>query len=257
MRDSASENYADSAAFIDAVTTLPEKHIEKSIASQKHVFIPNNPYTPGDWLVPVLVFLFFATGILVRHFGSRTFTIIKEFFTGISSDPGDGNSLFTHPPGKYLTAIAASGVGLFSFLGIDYYLDPGLANFASFGLFLLLTLTAVIVAFLKLLVYEILAVLFDLKSVSGDFFNYYFGFLITAGVVLLPFSVFLAYSNLIDFEYGFIAGCVATGVLFILKLGKVFYRYTFHYRFSPGYNILYLCSLEFLPWLLAIVKVVK
>lgn len=257
MRDSTSEHYADYVAFIEAVTTFPESQSKIHGTHHQPDFIPHTNYSPGDWLAPVLVVIVFATGLLTRYYGSKAFIVVKAFFTGISSESTDENSLFSHSSGKFLTVIAATGVGLFSFLGVDYYLQPELNNFADFGLFLLLTVAAVILAFLKLLVYEVLAVLFDLKSVSGDFFNYYFGFLISAGLILLPFSVFLAYSNFMNFEHALAAGCILTAALFVLQLGKIFYRYTFHYRFSPGYNILYLCSLEILPWLLVAVKVAK
>lgn len=257
LRDSADTGYTDSIAFIESVILLPQRQLNNSAATEPPVFTPNPRYEPGDWLVPVLLVILIVAGLTTRYYGSKTFASIREFFTGASSDFTDGDFILNQGSGRFLTAIAAAGVGLFSFLGVDYYLQPEFNDFANFGLFLLLTIVAVLLAFLKLLLYEVLAALFDLKSVSGDFLNYYFGFLISAGILLLPFSVFSAYSGILNFEHAFAAGCIITAALFVMQLFKTFYRYTFHYRFSPGYNILYLCSLEILPWLLLILKLME
>ncbi len=256
LRDTSHNEVNDSILFHQALTQMPAVFQEETPAATPLPFEPLNTYSPGDWLFILFFSLLLCLGLLLRIFRNNTFAVVKEFFGEVTAQNDTEESLFGYPSGKYLTLTAAAGVGVFTFLGIDYFTNPELGGLASFGLFLVLTLAALISGFLKLLLYEVLARLFDLKNVTGDFYRLYFGFLIVTGHMLLAVSVILAYIKVLDFEVVFLAGCAIAGLLYITQLIKVFLHYTFHYRFSPGYNILYLCSLEIIPVLLVIMHFV-
>jgi hypothetical protein len=128
-------------------------------------------------------------------------------------------------------------------------------DFYSFSFFLKILVGITLLYFFKQIATKFIGVLFKNTSASYVYMLNGFIFNLIIGIVLLPFLLFMVYSNAAISSISTIFGIVIILILSVIKYIRYFIIGVSYSKFSQFYLFLYLCTLEILP-ILIIVKII-
>lgn len=147
-----------------------------------------------------------------------------------------------------LLLIASFINGLFCYQLIRIYAERNeMTNFGTISLFWLCFGLVAGFFLLKLILYGVTSILFNLKEKFPEYLFQYFLFFQATGIFLFPMVIGIEYLASVPQYSIAIVGVGGTMMLFLIRQIKVFYIGITSTSFSPFYIILYLCGLEILP----------
>jgi hypothetical protein len=208
----------------------------------------------SDWFLISSIISLFILG-LSRYYFSKYF---KQFsksvlnFNLLSKLHSDKNVLFKRFL-QILKVVFSINAGIFITLIIKHYFK--IDNFNALILFILLMFVIPIFYSIKTFINIRIAKIFDISEIISEYtfiYNFYNKLL---GIILLPLIILMLYFKEIPYNYYIYAGLVLFLTIILIKfLWGV--QIIFRKGGSLFYMILYLCSLEIIPFLL-LYKVVQ
>jgi len=212
---------------------------------------------PRDlWIVLSLAVMFALVGLIRAFFPGAFGRIIGAFFDNTQLNQlSKEDAPFLSWPYLLLYFVMGFAVGMFVFLvNLSGFINIGYS--VDVRLFLLLSLSSIVLFTVKIMVLRATAHVFDIKRMlrryeTALFLSYYnvaFLFLVFALMLsMLPFS---AANWLVPLALSLAA------LLLIFRLGKSAFDLIRNYRFPIFYFIVYLCTLELAP-ILILIKIVS
>ncbi len=209
---------------------------------------PLIPYQP-DWVFWVFLMIFLILAWTQISNAQRFRTVLSATFTTrhLHQIVREGN-LFNERISIALSLIYVSTVAMVIYYAIQLIFHQTTSSIPQFQLYLLLTLAVTGFWAFKILIMNLLSVIFKTDSINNE---YKLNILVTIaflGVLLVPVLVFAVYmrsSWLIYFAIGLI-GCFS-----LFRVIKGFFIGISLTGFSYFFLFVYLCTLEILPLLVA------
>lgn len=187
------------------------------------------------WIFGVIFISILIYSILIKAFSSKIKLIVKGVFSNVTIL---SISIFLFSPIFALLIYAPSSY--------YNYLSYSPIN-SHFITYLLIVLAVILYILIKNVLIYFFGLLFRLETLCSKYnFNQTL-FLITDGLVLIPF-LFLFYFLPQNYQYSMLlASFVVIGILFLFRLLRGIILVLKHTKASQFYLFLYLCIVEFLP----------
>lgn len=226
-----------------------------TITSQKPAVINPQPIKnqQSDWLVGILIFCFFV----ISYIRITRKKYVKDMLLGLYSRPmfkqmiREG-SLYSSGLAFPITLVVLLTYSVFTYQIINFINPAALANLVQiqllsyfFGGILVLLLT-------KILLVRGAGFLFKTSELAEEYASNSYYFHIITAVSILPFLFFSIFdkSSILIFLV-----LILTALLFIYRILRGILISMEMQKYSPYQNLLYLCTLEFLP-ILVIIKAI-
>lgn len=243
---------------INEISTFNKDSITErflTITSQKPAVINPHPIKnqQSDWLVGILIFCFFV----ISYIRITRKKYVKDMLLGLYSRPmfrqliREG-SLYSSGLAFPMTLVVLLTYSVFTYQLINLFNPAALANTIQiqllsyfFGGILILLLT-------KTLFVRSAGFLFKTSELAEEYASNSYYFHIITAVSLLPFLFFSIFdkSSILIF-----LALIVSALLFIYSILRGILISLEMRKYSPYQNLLYLCTLEFLP-ILVIIKAI-
>ncbi|HTL81392.1 MAG TPA: DUF4271 domain-containing protein [Bacteroidia bacterium] len=208
------------------------------------------PSSHDNWWIAAVLFTCFTLLIMLRVFDYRRLLLLFNAFIRVSTvsvayreESVISSRVSVFLLINYLLMMAIFARSVARFLGID---PDGLQ---AAGTIMLLLVAAY---FIKIAVTRIIGSIFDLKELSREYAYNILLFNKAIGLVLFPTVLLLAYARQIPSDFLVWVGILSIAIILIYRLLRVFLIGMGTSSVSLFYLILYLCTLEFLPFVVLI-----
>ncbi|MEQ8908195.1 MAG: DUF4271 domain-containing protein [Vicingaceae bacterium] len=236
---------------VDSTYTLYD--FAQDVVVESKMFHATNPYiegSPKDSLVEnwmILFILLCLVGIaFIRSFHRKRYRLLFKiiFNWKMAKQIIRYEKVYTHPVNLILISIFIFTTPLlFGILGSQHFgQSEGLLKYT---LWIAIPLFAYVL--LKLIFHQFFAWLFNLKEVMEEYIFHSSLFNKIYGVLNLIFLILLLFGGLDSFLLAKLS-LISLGILLLLQLSRGF-LIGYQYKIFPLLIILYLCTLEILPWL--------
>lgn len=202
--------------------------------------------TEGNWWGTAILFFSFSLIVILRVFDFRKLMLLLNGFLRASSV----SAMYRE---EYAITSRISLLLLLNYLLIfPFFILQVATHFGATanGLSGLLSVSGIILLayFVKIIVTRILGNIFEVKEASSEYVYNIFLFNKTIGLVLFPICLLLAYARQIPAELLIWTGIVSWSLILIYRLLRVFLIGISNSSVSFFYIILYLCTLEIIPF---------
>ncbi len=208
---------------------------------------------PPDFYVQAYIFLSITLAILVFYnYRSRIKTLFNAlFFNRFIGIIIREENLFTNRTHIALSLIALLNIGLFlSYLLPAYGLEIPFYGASYLDSWVLSLLVACIFAG-KVVLLRILGFIFQFQRLASEVIFGMFLFNQALGMFLLPLLILLEFSDLRDSGVLLLGGALMAVLVFLMRVFRLTTQAFANPKISLYYLFLYLCTLEFLPLVLA------
>jgi len=205
----------------------------------------------NPWIIAVIFALLIYTGILNRVIGKDIYSVIEAFydkraFGKLSKE----DSLLTSWSFIWLFSLFGFTIGLYIYQLVDYF---GISyNITGFQLFITLSILVVILFIVKILILRVLAFIFDIGRIVGQYVSILYLTYFNIAFVFLPVVICfsLLSADLIPWLLRF--SLVLLGLIFLVQYLRSTINIISNFRFHKIYLFIYLCALEICPILVLI-----
>lgn len=200
----------------------------------------------GNWWGTAILFFSFTLIVILRVFDFRKLMLLLNGFVRASSV----SAMYRE---EYAITSRISLLLLLNYLLIFPYFIWQVAGFFGAprdGLSGFATISGIILAayFVKIIVTRILGNIFEVKEASSEYVYNILLFNKTIGLLLFPICLLLAYAHQISPEFLIWTGIVSWCLVLIYRLLRVILIGLSNSNVSFFYIILYLCTLEIIPF---------
>lgn len=263
QHDSLSFKYFFDYSFKNVISKSPSLSITKreSMFTTHQLEVKDTQPTArkeytNDWMALLLLICFSILAWTLIFSRKRLKQIIRATYSNrtINQLIRDGD-IFKERIAVNFAFIYFFSFSLFIFQVSHHYLNFKPLGFYSFSFFLKMLIGISLLYFLKQRATKFIGTVFKNTTASYVYILNGFIFNIITGIILLPFLLFMIYSNAEISSVSTIFGIVIILILSILRYFRYFIIGVSYSKFSQFYLFLYLCTLEILP-ILIIVKII-
>lgn len=216
-----------------------------------HIGVGSPRQMRDQWVIWAIFALLIYTGILNRVISKDIYSVIQAFydrraFTKISKE----DSVLTSWAFICLFSLFGFTIGLYIYQITDYF-DQSY-SIDGFKLFITLSVIVITLFVLKILILRVLAFVFDIRRLVGEYISILYLTYFNIAFVFLPvvvcFSLLPAY--LLPWLLRF--SLLLMVVIFIVQYLRSTINIISNFRFHKIYLFIYLCALEICPILIMI-----
>lgn len=213
------------------------------------VIINRYYYHPG-WIMALMVFSVMIVGYCFSTFRSRVIAVVKAFFSFRLREYllREEYSL-SHPASVFLSCNFLLVISLFILLAMGSFYSS--LRPPSLFVYLIIFSSVFVVYFIKIITVKIAGFLFDKPMIASEYIFIIYLVNQAAGIVFIPVVIFVAYAKPELATIFVYIGIFLFGLAFIARIGKGIAVVLSNGEMNPFYLLLYLCTLEILPWLFA------
>ncbi|HLW50135.1 MAG TPA: DUF4271 domain-containing protein [Sphingobacteriaceae bacterium] len=212
---------------------------------------------PRDlWVILSLALLIALVGLVRALFPGAFGRIIGAFFDNtLLNQLIKEDTPFLSWPYLLLYIVMGFSVGMFLFLAqLSGFLS--VAYVVDVRVFLVLSLSVIVLFAIKIMVLRVIAHVFDIKRLfrgyeTALFLSYY-----NVAFLLLVFALMMSLLPFSEANWLVPTALSLAGVMLVFRLGKSAFEIIRNYRFPIFYFIVYLCTLELAP-ILILIKIVS
>ena len=205
------------------------------------------------WFTPLLFLIFVSYGLIFFRKKKMLLYDFKELFTGNEIFRKD--SFVDNSQSRISLVISGIiNISLFSFFALTHFSGHDVQNI-TLTLFLLLTITTLYVLF-KITMSKLISYVFFNESLFSFWVKTFYSFILFLGISLIPIVLCLSFGPtawITPVIYMGLFCCICLSILYIFKIT------TFFFQGIPSlfYLILYLCTLEILPFLIFLKELIN
>jgi hypothetical protein len=226
-----------------------EKYIEKRELLEKSlkdgVSMPLRQLN-ADWMVPVLLFSAFLFA-LIRTISGNYFNGMIRFLTmrGVNENSSRDKGVLFQWQSTIINFASFLSISLFGFLLAEHY---GAVIWQIGGFLTWLICLGVVTAAITIrhILCNIVGNISSEEEVFSEYLIGIYHIYRAGGIFYLLISLLILYTTFLPTEVWFTTGIVATGILYIIRIIRLFLIFLTRHV-SILYLILYLCALEILP----------
>ncbi len=248
--------------FIDSL--LKKIEVKDAFFLKNHYIINSQPkdYRVGkelakgnSWVIGVIILLILTFGIINRVFSGEVSLIIKSFYNNRTLNQiSKEDNLFTSWPFVFLYLLFGFTIGVFLYI-VALKLRIGYI-YEGFNLFLILSISVIILFTLKILTTRLLGFIFDVKRLVRDYVAILYLTYFNLAFIFIPITVLIALAPESYTNIFLAAAVVSLIVTFFFQFGRAGLNILSNYKFPIIYLFLYLCALEICP-LIILFKALK
>lgn len=204
----------------------------------------------ADWIFIVLCFCIALFAFINTVYKRRVLQLIKAFWASeYSSQLVKSENVLVKQSSVLLSTLFLFSFSLFIYQ-FAHHFYRNIVPYKGLEMYFIIMLYLIIFYTSKLLLYQIVAVVFNAREETKE---YIFNMILinqTMGLVLLPLIALLNYLPTHNHALLLFIGLFFITVLFLYRITKGLVAFWFSRLFSKSYLFLYLCALEILPLLL-------
>lgn len=242
--------------FLDSLIALYKVENLNFTAWAQKFKMKANRYDEGQprphgetWIIGVilLLLLFFA---LIRYFFSRELgSIVQSFYSNqILSQMNKEDNIFSSWPFIFLYILFGLNIGMYLYLSAQYLQLT--YSVSGFELFLLLSLLVIGLFTIKIIILRLLGFLFDIKRLVREYVSILYLSYFNAAIIFLPLVIAFSLTPARFAEIYSYTGIVMLAGIFFVQFIRAGNNILSNYKFPKVYLIIYLCALEFCPFII-------
>lgn len=212
--------------------------------------IINRYYYHPAWIVMLTVLSVMLVGYSFSAFRSRVISLIKAFFSlRFGEQFSREDRSLSHPVSIFLSLNFLLIFSLFILFTVAFFHNS--IQHPSFLIYLIIFSAILAIYSTKIMTIKIVGFLFDKSIIASEYISLIYLVNQVTGIAFIPITIFVAYAkpglaNIFVYIGIFMFGLAlivrgVKGIIIAVSSGWV----------NPFYLLLYLCTLEILPWLFA------